>query len=381
MKPFPILIALATLAVAMGVVSWMSLPTPVPPPVVNPDRTSENPFELSVDGPQPRATAAEEEFDFGMMILGEEREHTFVIKNEGDAPLKLHYGDVACKCTVPEVPEEPIPPGESAEVVMTWKPLASTSAFDKWAYIWTNDPEHEKVMLTITGEVRNLVDIRPGSPWTINQIKEEGETTFEGGIASGKDEFQILGIDSSVDWLSADVTPMSQEYLQEFGEGYVSGYIIEGKLRAGMEVGRFSEKLTIRTDLRDGHTMDIVVAGTRQGPFSIIGQDWIGSEMTVRMGDVPVSEGKSVSLSLFTTREDEPLTFASVTAKPDIVSVDIKRDESFTAPTKEKYDVTFTLAPDAPQGRYKDDKRISMKIMTNREAFPEINLALDAVVK
>src|SRR5438045_6779062 len=61
-------------------------------------------------------------FNFGMMQLGQTRSHTFVLRNIGDAPLELKAGHPSCKCTVSEFSTDPVPPGETREVLITWTP-------------------------------------------------------------------------------------------------------------------------------------------------------------------------------------------------------------------------------------------------------------------
>ena len=286
-----------------------------------------------------------------------------------------------CKCTVPNIPGGEIAPGESVEVVLEWKPEATTDSFDKYAEIWTNDPENEKLRLTITGEVRDLVIVNPPAPWTVTSVREDEPTTFSGAIGSGEDKFEIVSVETSAEWLSVDFQPFEAGDLEEFGEGVSSGYMVSGTIRPEMPVGRFEERVTITTDLQNEYQIVIAINGTRPGPFSIIGRDWFGGQMTVLMSNVKAAEGKSVTVSLFTDAADVPLEFTNVTSKPDLVRVEMKRDETFTSPTKEKYDITFTVPPGSPVGRFEADDRISVAIETNREAIPHIELSVDALIE
>ena len=45
---------------------------------------------------------------------------TFTFTNEGNAPLVIHQAIASCGCTVPEYPKEPIKPGESGEITVTY---------------------------------------------------------------------------------------------------------------------------------------------------------------------------------------------------------------------------------------------------------------------
>jgi hypothetical protein len=51
-------------------------------------------------------------FDFGTKTEGEKVEYSYRFKNTGTNPLFIFTATSTCGCTVPEVPEAPIMPGE-----------------------------------------------------------------------------------------------------------------------------------------------------------------------------------------------------------------------------------------------------------------------------
>lgn len=381
MKPLPILLGVIALCGAIGVISWVSQTTPAIAVVEDPDVPAVNPLTPVTSGPKPKAVLEEEQFDFGSMILGGEGSHAFVIRNDGEGPLTLKEGKIACKCTVPTIPKEPIPPGESAEVVMAWKPLDASTAFDKFAEIWTNDPDNEKLTLRITGVVRDLVQLQPNPPWPVSSVGENEAVTFEGVIASGEDSFEILSIEPSADWITVESRPLTEEELLKFAGNAISGYVVTGTVEPKMPVGRFEERIVIKTDLTNDYVASIPILGTRPGPFSILGQEWYGNEMTVRMGNVKSADGKSLTLTLFAPSEDEPIVLTGVESTPDIAQVTLERDDAFPAKVKEKYALTFTLPPGAAVGQYAKENRIKVHLTTNRASIPEINLSIDALIE
>ena len=58
----------------------------------------------------------EPEFNFGTVKEGEIVEHIFKFTNTGKVPLTILKCRSSCGCTVPEWPEEPIPPGGTGEI-------------------------------------------------------------------------------------------------------------------------------------------------------------------------------------------------------------------------------------------------------------------------
>lgn len=55
-------------------------------------------------------------WDFGEIVQGESVTHSFIFKNEGDAPLIISNAKGSCGCTVPEWPRFPISPGDSNSI-------------------------------------------------------------------------------------------------------------------------------------------------------------------------------------------------------------------------------------------------------------------------
>lgn len=68
------------------------------------------------EGPLPVAVFNEVEHDFGSINEGVVAEHTFTVKNTGEAPLVIEKASPSCGCTVPDWTKSPIPPGGSGFV-------------------------------------------------------------------------------------------------------------------------------------------------------------------------------------------------------------------------------------------------------------------------
>jgi hypothetical protein len=80
------------------------------------------------------------EYDFGNIPKEVPVSTTFTITNTGDKPLIIQDAKASCGCTVPKKPEEPILPGESdeMEVTFTSKPNQAGQAISKNITITAN---------------------------------------------------------------------------------------------------------------------------------------------------------------------------------------------------------------------------------------------------
>ena len=89
---------------------------------------------------------------FGEIVQGEKVQNVFTFTNTGDEPLVLISSKGSCGCTVPSWPKEPILPGDSAELLVSFNSKGKKGAQAKRVTIVTNtDPK--TTYLTLKGEV------------------------------------------------------------------------------------------------------------------------------------------------------------------------------------------------------------------------------------
>lgn len=110
-----------------------------------------------------------QDYDFGTMLRQAKGEHDFTIKNIGDAPLELSVLKTTCKCTLGELADSKLEPGESTVVHMAWSVKTSGSRFQQTATISTTDPYNGELELRISGEVIDRLTVRPSS-WNVGEI-------------------------------------------------------------------------------------------------------------------------------------------------------------------------------------------------------------------
>lgn len=60
------------------------------------------------------------EFDFGKILQGEVVSYTFHFTNAGNAPLLITGVEKSCGCTASDYPRDPIQPGGSGEIKITY---------------------------------------------------------------------------------------------------------------------------------------------------------------------------------------------------------------------------------------------------------------------
>lgn len=79
---------------------------------------------------------------------------TFKFTNTGDKLLVIHQAMASCGCTVPQFPKEPIKPGESGEIIVTYNGAGKFPGhFRKSITIRTN-AKQEIVRLYVEGDMQ-----------------------------------------------------------------------------------------------------------------------------------------------------------------------------------------------------------------------------------
>lgn len=111
-------------------------------------------YAVAQDGKKaPNGVFNTEVHDFGKVAESSENvSYEFVVKNEGDAPLLIQRVHTTCGCTTPNYTSEPILPGKSGVIKVTYSTTGRVGAFSKKVTVFTNVPD-KVYTLTVKGEV------------------------------------------------------------------------------------------------------------------------------------------------------------------------------------------------------------------------------------
>ncbi len=78
---------------------------------------------------------------------------TFTFTNVGDGPLVIHQAIASCGCTVPQYPKEPIQPGESGVITVTYNGAGKFPGHFKKAITVRSNGKNEITKLFIEGDM------------------------------------------------------------------------------------------------------------------------------------------------------------------------------------------------------------------------------------
>ena len=79
--------------------------------------------------------------------------HTFTVINNGELPLVISRVAAPCGCTTPEFPKEPIAPGKTGDITVTYHTTGRPGPFNSTVSIYSNGSKGNYV-LTVRGDVK-----------------------------------------------------------------------------------------------------------------------------------------------------------------------------------------------------------------------------------
>ena len=103
--------------------------------------------------PTAKISFAETSFDFGEIKQGEKVSHTFAFTNTGEAPLTISKVNTTCGCTAPYWPKQPVPPGATDKIEVTFNSAGKSGMQRKNITILSNAAA-SPTQLTITAMVK-----------------------------------------------------------------------------------------------------------------------------------------------------------------------------------------------------------------------------------
>lgn len=213
-------------------------------------------------GAVPRLVVPEPVFSFGTVRNGEKVEHTFIIKNEGSAPLTVRRVQPACGCTIGVIEKNTLAPGEETKIQATFDSTGFRGEKKIPIRLYTNDPKQAMTELLLRGEVKQDVDVRPQqvsfgvvrkSDLLAGKVKKRSVTIFPDPAT----KVSILDVHSRSEELELETQDVTERGLR--GKRILVG------LKPGMPVGLFRGSVVIKTTSSANTVLNVPVLARVEG--------------------------------------------------------------------------------------------------------------------
>jgi Protein of unknown function (DUF1573) len=353
--------------------------TPAPAPAGPGKADKTNAPTVSAEGPYPAFVAPDRDFQFGRMELLEEREHKFVIRNEGEAVLKLATGASTCQCTLFELESETVPPGESTHLTVRWKPKSRNDNFRHGGPVYTNDPENLDIQFSVEGAVDAPIIIRPEQVWDAGSVytNRPGKMTVTVGSRI-YDDFEITAIDTGSEFVTTSVRPLTDQMLKS--DSYRGGFLINVEVSSAIPSGRFSTDVKLDVTRAKAPLVATLMA-VKRGTIQVLpapGTLYDPEEMLVHFGQFKASKGRTVKLQLIVNEEGmtEPFQLTDYLAEPSFLDAAIE-PISKTTNNVGRYWLILKIAAGKPRTNFANQNRGVLELNTNHPTDKQVILALE----
>jgi hypothetical protein len=349
-----IVLTAAILGIGLGVgLTWADLgPINKPPKGFGIDEPP------PVDRPLPKLVVVNgDTHDFGTMERDATRSHTFELRNEGNAPLKLVERNTSCKCTTSLLDDGRVMPGKTASVTLEWKALTDTADFRQTATIETNDPRRQFLTLTIHGRVTHSHKVAPEELVFTRVQASEGAREDLYIYSYGKLDLAVSEHEftekSTADFFALEFMPMPEELLKK-EDGAKAGQIARVTLKPGLPLGPLHQTIRLRLNLPDDPVVEVRIVGEVVGDLTVMGprSQWNDELQILHLGTIKSSVGaKSRGMYLLVKAEDrEKLKLQVRDIKPPILKCEFDEPRELAGRGLLRIPFTVEVPPGAPIG-------------------------------
>ncbi len=339
------------------------------------ENTDDRPV-ASNTGPWPTFVAEKTQFNFGRMAVNSKNQHTFAIRNDGDADLLLKTGKSTCKCTTFAVDSSVVKPGEETKLVINWKAgEVADREFHHGGDVYTNDPKRPQINFGVNGAIEMPVEVLP-SVWNIGRVNQDRTGTLQAAIGSKlTDQFELEHVAGPSGKVNVKLTPMTAAELAP--NGWLKAYRIDLELAADIPPGKFDEE--VRFNIRGIEDLEFVRApltARKYGSFilqPLEGALFVPDKLLLQLGQFPAAEGRSAKILVIVDEKNmsEPLQLGRIEADPPFITA---RLEPLGAPTGtvHRYALEIAVPPGRPRTQTTDSKRGRITIPTNHSTKESI---------
>ncbi|NQV24878.1 MAG: DUF1573 domain-containing protein [Rhodopirellula sp.] len=355
MRPGPVIVAVLSLVLAVMGVSWLaqSLTQSITVSTAEPAEKIEDAPDFprpSETGPHPKVNFETTEYDFGTRPRFSKGSHKFVVTNTGEATLKLKAGETTCQCTVGELGQNSVDPGESTTIELSWEIKQPGPGFQHSAQIHTNDPANPTQTLIVKGFIGVDIATWPADRWSLGSLKVDGTSTFDGYVFSHiSEDLEVTRVESSLPGLSFKIVPLAEDQLKMLAVRLIAdraeppdphGNDAPPKvpdIKAAVQiqvttdnqipVGQFSIPVTIHTTLKSVPTVTVAVTGVRPGPyqfFPLSGTSYQHGSMLIDAGPFKPTEEHTAGLLVICRGFDDELKLTEAVVDPSWLKVSLE---------------------------------------------------------
>ena len=329
----------------------------------------------------PSVELDEDDYDFGSMDGHATGTHEFIFRNVGDAPLELEAGATTCKCTLSDIGDGSILPGQSGSVTLEWKGKGLVGPFAQTASILTNDPKKRKVDLRIHGELTAKTRVIP-DVLVFSSVMAGHSAQGDVRIYGYMDEpLDIAGYEvDDPESLEVSFSAMSSNEVEE-EEYAICGQRMSVTLKPGLPPGPFKRKIRVMTNVEGLEELTIPVEGTISSEISIFGAGWSAERGVLRFGTLGNAKAVRKLLVRVGGPHPENVQFEVAEVQPEFVQVRIAEKTSSPGSSVAVTPVEIEIPEGSPPGNYRGPKKLGhVRLRVTNATVKKLDIKLEFLI-
>jgi hypothetical protein len=278
------------------------------------------------------------------------------------------------------LPEAPIPPGGSAEVIVSSKIDQKNGPFKHSASVQTNDPSQPSLTFTISGTIRTILGTYPAKAVFSGSRGKTTPPTEVTLYSQVWDEFTVAQVTPSREGLTWEIRAAEEQTLQELDAR--SGYCLTITVPPDLPCGNFWEHLEIAAtpscQTQSERSVKLDVTGNVPGRITVYGRRLAAGKI-VRLGTVARGRGAREQLTMRVRDDHRTLSVEGIETTPEFLEVRVGQYNEVAA-NAGLYTIDVEVPPDAPPSSYMGVRRGQLRIRTDHPHVPVIELDVEFAV-
>lgn len=330
----------------------------------------------------PRAVVVDEVYALGVMNPGDERQHRFAIRNEGQAELILTLGSTTCKCTLAKFTELRIAPGGLGFIELEWHAEQSQFRFRQGAVIHSNDPANKTFELIGEGTVLVKLAALPETAYVADVPRNTSRPLSVLLYSQAFAEVQIEKIESTTGKSAGSLSSTPTEVAPPEHSRFHRDLAIE--LHPQAAAGHYDDVLRVAyvgklpSGAEERSTFDLPVSFDVAGDVTLHGRDIVGNALV--LGTLSRAKGtkRQFYVHVRGVKADE-LKPTIRRVVPDVLQVRIGEAQQLT-PSIARLPILVELPVGTEPSAAIQALDGTIELATGREADPVINVPVSLVV-
>jgi hypothetical protein len=265
-------------------------------------------------------------YNFGKVYAGTTVSHTFRLKNAGTAPLTISAVRTSCGCTAARPTKNQVLPGEESDIAVSFDTHAEHGPATRTITVFTNDPSHQQLQLTMRGDVKVQVEPSP-SLVIFDRVKRGTEQSQQVTLMDEMPDrtFRVIGVTNASPYIKVS---------SKAAPGAKAAALLTITLLNTAPAGQMSDLVKVNTNRVP---VEIPISGTILGDINV-------SPPQVSFGIVP-HHATALRFVRLTNSGSHPVNVTGISSNNIGVVAAVE-----PVKTGREYKISVQLAPNAPDG-------------------------------